>query len=959
MLLKTRITGTRFLFASLVTSVAMLFFQAASYRPPDIDHAKVISSLNEQTLKKGKEIYEQSCVACHGKDGTASLPQARSFNKDKLRFGNKPYDMWKTISFGAGMMAAQTWLQPAERYYVIQYIREQFIRKSNPRQYFKITDEYLATLPKSQKSIEQQLAETKKQALKGSLKYGQEWFMHHKSNYGPAIHSQLENHTTASLTVSLDKNVQLAYSLLRMGTVAAWQGNLNVSDTKYKRYRGEGEPFIEGKELDGLQRWQWTYNGTLDSLDQATGVRTPLPAKFMEYHGHYRNGKKVILSYSINGRNILELPAAQGLKNNIVLSQTLKIGPGDKQAIYIGHLQDSNTSYKNSVVLLDGKPATGSEVDGRIITSKTAAGKFIAAAIVGNTKGWQWKFDDSNRLLLTVPASNETITVEVLRMAGKGQAEWLGFMAYMENESALPKIAALDQLVKGGPPAFNKKVVVKGELNVARPHFDTRYFEDKDKTAKSKLVTLPSDYPYTVDNIRLPFDNAYNSWVRPTSVGFKSDGTLILTTYMGDVWAAKGIDDKLNEITWQRIATGLYEPMGLKVVDDNIYITCRNGITLLHDLNGDNETDFYENFHSDHDVSAFFHAFCFGLETDSEGNFYYTKPGQYTNNRDPGNVIKVSPDGKNWESIATGFRVDNGITITPDDKIFVSDNQGNWTPANKINYIERGKYYGYVQNVIEKGWSPDGMVITEKDIVNEVISPAVIPVPDTFQPPALWMPQEFDNSPGGGVWSNKNWGPYGDQFIHTSYGTGWMYCFFPHQTDGAMQGAMVAMPFQFDAGIQRATVNPVDGQVYVTGLTGWDDGVSTKYGVLSRVRYTGGKGHLLTDAEVVKGGVKLTFNFTMDDEVSLDKDSYEIMQWNYKRTHEYGSAHYSLKNPGQEGMDTVNVDEVIAQDGGSSLLIKLNDMSPVQTMRIRFKVKGVDGAVVKDVVYLTINKLPE
>src|SRR3954469_17243986 len=84
------------------TLIVTLFFRGISYMPPDIDHAKVIRSLNETTLRKGKEIYQKSCVACHGKDGTASLPQARSFNKDRLRFGNKPYDMWKTISYGAG-----------------------------------------------------------------------------------------------------------------------------------------------------------------------------------------------------------------------------------------------------------------------------------------------------------------------------------------------------------------------------------------------------------------------------------------------------------------------------------------------------------------------------------------------------------------------------------------------------------------------------------------------------------------------------------------------------------------------------------------------------------------------------------------------------------------------------------------------------------------------------------------
>jgi hypothetical protein len=186
-----------------------------------------------------------------------------------------------------------------------------------------------------------------------------------------------------------------------------------------------------------------------------------------------------------------------------------------------------------------------------------------------------------------------------------------------------------------------------------------------------------------------------------------------------------------------------------------------------------------------------------------------------------------------------------------------------------------------------------------------------------------------------------------------------MYYFLPHETGGVMQGAMVAMPFQFDAGIQRAVINPVDHQVYATGLTGWDDGVSVKYGVLSRVRYKGGNGHLLKDAEVVKDGVRLTFNFQLDKDVATNKSSYDIRQWNYKRTHEYGSAHYSLKNPGQEGMDTVAVKDVVIEDNESSVVLKIDNLTPVHTMRIRFAVKAADGAKVTDAVYLTINKLPQ
>jgi hypothetical protein len=412
----------------LALSVTALFFQGVTFVPPDIDHAKVIKSLNGTTLKRGAKIYHNSCIACHGKDGTASLPQARSFNKDRLRFGNKPYDMWKTISNGAGMMAAQTWLSPAERYYVIQYIREEFMKKSNPRQYFKITDEYLATLPKSQRSIQEQLTVTKQEALKGSLKYGQEWFMYNKSNYGYAIHSQLKDHTTAAFTVYLDKDVLLSYDLLRMGTTAAWHGKLNVSDTKYNRYRGEGEPFIEGKEIEGLQLWQWTYNDQLDALKQSTGVRSPLPSEFMDYHGYYKNGKDVILSYSILGRKILEHPRVISNNNKIILSHTLKIDPGMEQTLFIGQLSDSNGVLRNESMSADGvfikENSMGS---GKILVSsarlQNVTGKFIAAGVITDATDVKWTVDDKNRMKLTIPSSQDEIILNVLRISGKGDTE--------------------------------------------------------------------------------------------------------------------------------------------------------------------------------------------------------------------------------------------------------------------------------------------------------------------------------------------------------------------------------------------------------------------------------------------------------------------------------------------------------------------------------------------------------
>ncbi len=926
----------------IMLTVAAFAFRVPSPVDDDVNHAAILRQLNSETLEKGKRIYNSSCIACHGADGTAALPQARSFNKDVMRFGTRPYDMWQTITKGAGTMPAQSWLTPEERYYVIQYIRESFIKKANPGQYFAITPSYLESLPRSKNAIAQQRQIARSEALKGNIRYGQDWFSANAGNYGAAIYSQLKDQGTSMLTVQLGNNAYISYNLLRMGSTALWKGTMDLSETKYRKYRGEGQPAIKGTVWEGVNLWQWAYGGKSDSLHNATGVRTSLPEEYMQYHGHYTSQRRTILSYAIEGRNILEMPEV--LNNNKVIAHTLHLEPGGAQSVYIGQLPGGN-------LVLDS-----------VFATLTAAGgkSFVAAAVSIHDPSVSYSADDSGRMILHIPASDRPMTIQVLRSAGKTVQELQAFKTYTATRRKNTPPADLTKMVQGGAPRWPQKIRVAGKLNTGRPHFDPLYSKDADKTSPAKAVSLPSDYPYAVDNIPLPFQNPWNAWIRPTSLGFKSNGDLVIATYTGDVWVATGIDASLKNIHWQRIAAGLYEPMGLKVVNDQIFVTCRNGIVLLHDLNGDGETDFYQNFYTDHDVSSFFHAFNFGLETDSQGNFYYAKVGAFTDNKEPGSVVKISPDGRNAEHIGTGFRTNNGITLTPDDRIFVSDNQGNWIPANKINLVRSGGFYGYVPNQYDAGkWSPDGKTFTSEQGVKGTLLPHVVPVPDAYDPPAIWLPQEFDNSPGGGAWSDESWGPLGNRFIHSSFGRGWLYAFYPQEVNGLTQGAMLALPFQFDAGIQRVAVNPADKQLYTTGLTGWDDGVASQYGVLARVRYKGGEGHMITGVSVVKDGIQLNCNFEPAAAAYTDLSKYRVTRYNYKWTSRYGSDHYSVSNPGTKGEDTLQVSRVSPGADGKSLVITIPELGPAETVCFRFEIPAKSGAVVKDAAYLTIHHMPE
>ena len=222
------------------------------------------------------------------------------------------------------------------------------------------------------------------------------------------------------------------------------------------------------------------------------------------------------------------------------------------------------------------------------------------------------------------------------------------------------------------------------------------------QTVATRGKRAADDAAYVSDSIGLPEENPWHSWIRPTALDFFSDGRLAISTWSGDVWIASGIDDALKTISWKRFASGLFQPLGLKIVKDQIYVLGRDQITRLYDLNADGEADFYENFNNDCLVTANFHEFAVDLQTDAQGNFYYLKcgplrPGERGWDRitpHHGTLLKVSKDGSHLETVATGLRSPNGLAIGPGGEITTSDNEGAWTPTTPINLIHAGGFYG-------------------------------------------------------------------------------------------------------------------------------------------------------------------------------------------------------------------------------------------------------------------------
>jgi len=875
-----------------------------------VDHAGILQSLDAESQARGKATYDNLCANCHGTDGiTPALPVSPAFGKGPFKFGDDPYSMFVTLTKGNGLMGPQTWMSPEERYDVIHYIREKFMKPTYPG-YKPVTQDYLEGLPK----VTVAPAPKKKRPDR---------------DFGPALASQLGRNVPSVLTVKLGDKHTISYDLHSMDLADLWNdGFLDIASTQHYRERGEGVPMIDGDRIVGLSTWKWAHDGTFDYPTENLLPRGPMPAKWMQYHGHYLFEDQVVLSYSIDGRKILEAPSKP--KGFGAITQTLQVDPGDKTLklkvaklerdnLISGYLALQAKELKLDKASKDGIAVSLEKNDGKV-------GRFVAVFVQGETQGLRTNLDKKHGTVLTIPPSKKIKAIQVIRFSGQGEGELLSFASYLTHLQKGKNVSDIHDMTKGGPPRWPEVLTTKGKVSSEKE-------------------------PYVLDTLTLPEIPSGKTWLRTSALAFFPDGRMAVCTHGGDVWIVSGIDDSLEEIKWRRFAAGMYEPFGLQVVDEKIYVTCKDRIVRLHDLNGDGEADFYESFSADDDVSTFFHAFNFDLQRDKAGNLYYAKSGQYTSYALPGSVIKVSPDGKKREIHCTGFRTPNGMGIMPDGRVTVSDNQGSWMPASKVSLCEPGGFYGYVQTHSRGAlWAPDGGRIDHKKVIP----------PKTFDQPLIWMPQAFDNSSGGQLWvDDPRWGPLSGKLLHTSFGKGWLYYMMLQEIEGQSQAAIVKIKIDALTGIQRARVNPKDGQVYATGLNGWNGGGrrGLSQGHLHRFRYTGEPALLLSDIQVKKDGIELAFNFKLDPKAAKDPSRYVLEQWDYKWTGGYGSREY-LPGTDKRGREKIKIEKTTLSPDGKSVHLAIKGIKPVNQVKIDLNLESSDGKSFEDMAYLTINRVP-
>ncbi|MEU7799992.1 ricin-type beta-trefoil lectin domain protein [Micromonospora arborensis] len=384
---------------------------------------------------------------------------------------------------------------------------------------------------------------------------------------------------------------------------------------------------------------------------------------------------------------------------------------------------------------------------------------------------------------------------------------------------------------------------------------------------------------YTLTNLR---PSGFQPKV--TGMDWLADGRLVICTWGGSDQSGTSQDGEVwilgntggstgpGTVTTKKIAGGLKEPMGLKVVDGVVYVSEKQRLTRLVNTGGDEVAERLETV-ATWPYGGKFHEFAFGLLY-QDGFFYVnlsvaidyggaTTVPQPAPNR--GTTIKVSKDTGAVSYVAGGLRTPHGIGWGPEGGIFVTDNQGGWLPSSKLLHVKQGRFF------------------------NHYMTPAGPFDSNPVTPPVLWLPQnEIANSPSTPLYQTS--GRYAGQFVIGDVTYGGLQRAFVEKVNGEYQGALFRLTQGLEAGVSEVNLGP-DGAIYVGGLGAdgnWGQSGKLSYG-LQKLTPNSTTAFEMLAMRATTAGFEVEYTQPVSAETAADLAAhYKIKQWRYEATANYG-----------------------------------------------------------------------
>jgi putative heme-binding domain-containing protein len=227
-------------------------------------------------------------------------------------------------------------------------------------------------------------------------------------------------------------------------------------------------------------------------------------------------------------------------------------------------------------------------------------------------------------------------------------------------------------------------------------------------------VFLPG---FTVRQLPVDLTNINNVLYRP-------DGRLVALGYDGKVWLLRdtdgdGVEDKAT-LFWEN-KSGLRSTIGMDLTPpgykhgDGLFVVGKTRLVLIVDTDKDDKADkeievagpWKESFHAVDGLGVAFDrrdgSVYYGRGTYNFADpFLRDKQGKshYSLTDESAAILRVSPDFKKREIVATGIRFPVGLRFNRHGDLFATDQEGatwvpNGNPLDELLHIQKGRHYGF------------------------------------------------------------------------------------------------------------------------------------------------------------------------------------------------------------------------------------------------------------------------
>ncbi|AHM59633.1 hypothetical protein D770_06850 [Flammeovirgaceae bacterium 311] len=252
----------------------------------------------------------------------------------------------------------------------------------------------------------------------------------------------------------------------------------------------------------------------------------------------------------------------------------------------------------------------------------------------------------------------------------------------------------------------------------------------------SYIDTTVSVYgPYRA--VKLPIRQGVKI-ANPIQIELGPDEVLYAANQTGEIYSLRDTDgDGLEDmaILYANVKdNGLRSPTGFAHKGDTIYIGTAQQIRCFLDQDKNGKADTSWVFYKDIPNSEHPYEWTCGLKFGPDGWLYMaftTDSWNAAPSPDPngyrGSIIRISPDGKQAEQLATGIRSVYDLGFNTVGDLFFIDNEGGGNPHEELNRLVKNSFYGHnprkykfdtvaaPDHVLETEMAPSGIVFNKAD----------------------------------------------------------------------------------------------------------------------------------------------------------------------------------------------------------------------------------------------------